>query len=1082
MSLPRRLGVTGTALALVIAAMGMAGVSPAQAHQAAAPSGGAGSSSTVITLVTGDRVLWSDGRVEFARGGAGREKMSFSQQKLHGETYVIPSDAVSLVAAGRVDRRLFNVSKLAEYGYEATPVIVTYDSATKVSSRREGRVLASINGEAFKIGKGDVGRFWSEIASARGLRSGASKIWFDAPVRASLDSSVGQIGAPAAWQAGHTGRGVTVAVLDTGIDAAHPDLADAVVGAQDFTGSINGVKDLVGHGTHVAGIITGNGSAFNGKYVGVAPDAKLLNGKVLGDSGEGPESAIIAGMEWAVAQGADVINMSLGSLQAGDGQAAMDLALNRLTEQSGALFVVAAGNSGPGASTVASPGAADQALTVGAVDRNENIADFSSRGPRFGDAGLKPDITGPGVGIVAALAEGSEIGRQQPTVDGKYVALNGTSMATPHVAGAAAILAGMHTDWDARQLKPALMNSAKSNDTLTAFEQGAGRVDVARAIGQAVISSPASINNGLAQWPHEDDQPINKNITYHNLGDAPMTLNLSIVASAPGAPAGMFTLDRDQVTVPTGGTATAMLVTNTAVQAQDRTYTGTVVATSGQTSVRTPFAVAREGESYEVAVTGINRAGAPADLYALRFVDINSPAAFFPFDPSGKLTVRLPKGSYYLDNQVFTPDPTAPGGHDVGLFVEPEIVVDRNKSLTFDSRKAKPVGVRVDAPDARPALVDMAFIRDLPSGLTGLIFLQQNFHGVRAAPSATTAKTGSFVYSIFTRMARPDGRGRFANSPYMYHIAAETQRRVPDNAVLRVRDRDLATVQSRFASADRGQLLSKDYTVDVVGPATITERYTPNMVWRPRVVVNFDPATFNADGMLSSRGVAYSAGETVVERWNTGVFGPSMTRGEAGNEDSTFRTGNFLRIITSLHADQPDNHQGVFVNGETSLTLKRNGEIITEIASDNGIAEVPQGTGPLQLTAKATRPNRLSTRVDATWTFTSPQGAQPLMAVRFAPDLDDRNRTKAGRAFLLPVSVEQIKSSAAGSLEDLRIQVSYDDGRSWRSVWLLGHGNDRKALLFHPRSSGFVSLKASAIDSKGNALEQTIIRAYELFR
>src|SRR5690606_16016887 len=123
-----------------------------------------------------------------------------------------------------------------------------------------------------------------------------------------------------------------------------------------------------------------------------------------------------------------------------DGTEPQDQAVDQLTAQTGALFVIAAGNSGPNSQTVSSPGSADTALTVAAVDRSDRLANFSSRGPRRGDGALKPEIAAPGVGIVAARAGGAQIGDL-------YTSSTGTSMATPHVAGAAAILAQKYPDW-----------------------------------------------------------------------------------------------------------------------------------------------------------------------------------------------------------------------------------------------------------------------------------------------------------------------------------------------------------------------------------------------------------------------------------------------------------------------------------------------------------------------------------------------------------------------------------------------------------------------------------------------------------
>ncbi|WP_231648290.1 S8 family serine peptidase [Saccharothrix sp. NRRL B-16348] len=251
------------------------------------------------------------------------------------------------------------------------------------------------------------------------------KVWLDGIRKPSLDRSVAQIGAPTAWQAGYTGQGVKVAVLDSGVDQTHPDLAGQEVAERNFTDDPD-TTDRVGHGTHVAATIASAGE----KYRGVAPDARILDGKVC--SLDCSESWILAGMQWAVDQGADVINVSLGGTDT-PGLDPLEEAVNTLSAQSGTLFVIAAGNSGrPG--TVGSPGSADAALTVGAVDRQDGIAEFSSRGPRLGDGAVKPDITAPGVDIVAAKAATGSIG--VPVGDG-HVAVSGTSMASPHVAGAA---------------------------------------------------------------------------------------------------------------------------------------------------------------------------------------------------------------------------------------------------------------------------------------------------------------------------------------------------------------------------------------------------------------------------------------------------------------------------------------------------------------------------------------------------------------------------------------------------------------------------------------------------------------------
>src|SRR5690606_18009336 len=216
------------------------------------------------------------------------------------------------------------------------------------------------------------------------------RIWLDRVAHVVLDDSVPLIGAPQAWNAGLDGSGVRVAVLDTGIDADHPDVAGRIVAARSF---VDGdVVDGHGHGTHVATTIAGTGAASGGTYTGVAPGADLVVGRVCGNDGSCPDSAVIAGMEWAVReQGADVVNLSLGGCCT-DGTDPLSQAVNRLSAETGALFVIAAGNDGPESSTVGSPGTADAALTVAAVTKTGQVAGFSSRGPRVGDSGFKPEI------------------------------------------------------------------------------------------------------------------------------------------------------------------------------------------------------------------------------------------------------------------------------------------------------------------------------------------------------------------------------------------------------------------------------------------------------------------------------------------------------------------------------------------------------------------------------------------------------------------------------------------------------------------------------------------------------------------
>lgn len=297
------------------------------------------------------------------------------------------------------------------------------------------------------------------------------RIWYDLPVHVCLDYSVPLVQAPRLWNFDTTGRGVRVAVLDTGIDLAHPDLMGRIVETAVLAGD-DVVTDRHGHGTHVAGIIAGSGSFSQGRYTGMAPAAHLLIGKVLGDTGTGWSSDVMAGIDWAVWHRSQVINLSLSSEHYGDGSDALSLFCDAAVQQ-GVVVCAAAGNSGPTALSIGAPGCARQVITVGASTDADGLAEFSARGPTA-DGRIKPDLVFPGTLITATRARGTHMGA---THGDYYTEASGTSMATAHCSGAAALLLAANPDLLAVEVKAHLLSGAKElgrNPNL----QGAGRGDV----------------------------------------------------------------------------------------------------------------------------------------------------------------------------------------------------------------------------------------------------------------------------------------------------------------------------------------------------------------------------------------------------------------------------------------------------------------------------------------------------------------------------------------------------------------------------------------------------------------------------
>jgi len=299
-------------------------------------------------------------------------------------------------------------------------------------------------------------------------------IWPDLPVYAFLDISVPLIRAPRVWDIGYTGDGVKVGVVDSGIDPHHPDFKGRIAETYSAIGD-DGI-DRFGHGTHVAGIIAGDGKASRGKYKGVAPGAVLYSAKVLKDDGSGRSSDVLSGLEWLYSRHVQVINMSLGTPGPCDGTDAVSYFCNKLVEEHGIVIVAAAGNNGPASKTIGSPGCAEKVITVGATTDMDKIPDFSSRGPTE-DGRKKPDVCFPGANITSARAAGSSLGALRGD---HYMELSGTSMAAPHASGLAALLLDANPNLTPKEVKEAIMSSAIDIGA-DVLAQGAGRGDAFEA-------------------------------------------------------------------------------------------------------------------------------------------------------------------------------------------------------------------------------------------------------------------------------------------------------------------------------------------------------------------------------------------------------------------------------------------------------------------------------------------------------------------------------------------------------------------------------------------------------------------------
>ncbi|MEV2238527.1 S8 family serine peptidase [Micromonospora sp. NPDC049891] len=1103
-----KLTATGLVLGLVLGVPAAATAAPAvptAAPPTHVPTGrpDAGRGPATVTLLTGDQVTVTASGAS-VRPAEGRDGIRFLTQRDRDHLWVVPQDALPLIRDGRVDRRLFDVAGLVAAGYDDAhrdnlPLLMTYGSTARRTGAPEGvtvtRDLAAIGGVAATADKQRAGQLWAAVAGNGGARfdaaGGVERIWLDGRRQLTLEHSVPQIGAPAAHQAGFTGQGVRVAVLDTGVDAAHPDLTGRVAESRNFTEETN-PGDIVGHGTHVASIIAGSGAASDGRNRGVAPDATVLSGKVCEEYGC-TESAILAGMQWAATEvEADVVNLSLGGMDTPEVDP-LEEAVNTLTEQTGALFVISAGNAGR-TGTVGSPASADAALAVGAVDRDDQLADFSSQGPRVGDDALKPDITAPGVDIVAARGQGTQLG--EPVGD-QYVSLSGTSMSAPHVAGAAALLAQQHTDATAELLKATLMASARPHPELTAYQQGAGRVDVARAITQSVVSEPASVSFGRTLWPHDDDEPIKREVTWRNTGSAPLTLDLSIEATGPdgeSAPAGVFTLGTERVQVPAGGTASATVTVDTSVDSPDGHYTGRVVARAGDLVAITPMAVHKEVESYTLTVRHLSRQGAVPDDYVTFLLGLDDLTDIFVSDPDGTAEVRVPKGRYGLVSFLFDE-----ASEELVLMAQPELVVESDAEAVVDARTAKPVRMTVPDRSATPALVavDANFLLDDWSA--GFGALADDF-GVLFTGQVGGRTAADHFFAVFSsQFADLEA----ASSSYLYALAEMVPGRMPAGLTRNYRSSDLATVKQTFRDGYPGTLAERMsfalFEPDLGGwaiglpvavPGQRVEYYNTRQVrWSTELWLGTrsdDSPWLEPVAVLFSEPTAYRGGRTYRDVWSGAPYGPSFPV-PRWPDDGLTRQGDLITLSVPLYSDAAG-HLGGSLTDASRTALYRNGKLVSETTDAGwGQFEVPAGLARYRLETSAKRSvSDLSTEIATTWTFRSrhARGDDPVRlpasAIRFAPRLDERNAAPAGRAFVIPVAVQRQPGAPAAKTAALTVEASYDGGKRWQRAKLRKAGKGWEATVQHPRGAGHVSLRATARDADGNTVTQRIIQAYRL--
>ncbi|MEU8001666.1 S8 family serine peptidase [Catellatospora sp. NPDC049111] len=1119
-------------IAVLVASVGGAGTGaaeqPAVAATAAPTPLPAGKQYTV-TLLTGDVVTVQTRQQGCPLVSVRPAKPSGVLQRTcgpDGHVRVVPGQAAALIGTV-LDEALFDVTTLILEGYDDArakdiPLIVRQGGVPQArQSLTAGlghtRTLASIGAVAGRHPKAKSADFTNTLAqlgTARTAAGSGTRVWLDRRVRttaeaggAGLDANLRQVQAPQAWAAGFTGRGTKVAVLDTGVDFTHPDLKGRVAQWADFSTQDGDGVDRFGHGTHVAATIAGTGAASGGARRGVAPGAELLIGKVLDDSGYGTDSQIIAGMEWAAPR-ADVINMSLGGWEPSDGTDPLSLAVDALTEQHGALFVVAAGNDGPADGTVSSPAAAASALTVGAVDAADVPADFSGRGPLVNTWAAKPELVAPGVDIVAARAAGTGIGE---VIDARYTAVSGTSMAAPHVAGAAAILAQRHPDWKPAQYKAALVGASEPLTGADPYTVGAGRLNVVRALRGAVVEQPV-VN--LGTFPYPQSGIARTKLSWSNTATEPAKLRFSVaVADRNGTTVRRAaTLSASSAVIAPGAKASVGLrIDRSRLAASPGLYTAVVTAHTfgGGFVSSTPVTFYVEPPTHELTLTSTALPQTPegADAWVSAVVVNLDDRALYARRwevPLGEtVPLRVPAGRYSVLASIWDMHESA---WRMGLAGDPDVAVGADTALVLDGARAKPVTATVDGVETVANAVGLTY-EQTPRhgpGWSDYAFAwgEDARKGSVFATPAAGPGIGTFdAYASYSLVAPGDGP-----SPYLYDLIRPLGNGIPDDLAYRVDAAEqsrLARIDQRFHLLDiadtyaghkrYGYSPSGGYIAEADTDGLSGDRVdyvTPGFAWK-------DEAFFNANvgyGVVTQESLrTYEPGSRQQKVWVRQPLRPDWYDDPVPSSSGCV-PAPVRRTRGNLHVelvDLTDEHQRFDCLGwgdgwsatTRTLTLHRNGVLLGQHPESFGDFAVPAAAGTYRLTydldASALLP--VSTRVTTAWTFRSTgpagTGSAPvaLLSVDYALPLDVANRPTGGVAAF---KVRQAHGVPRQDVTSFRLWTSLDDGATWQPAAVTAHGDGFGATLPTPSAGQAVSLRVKVEASAGSAVEQTIIRAY----
>jgi subtilisin family serine protease len=697
--------------------------------------------------------------------------------------------AHSLAAAGTGNRRLSlrssrSVAYLRELESAHRTLAARVERAVPAAEVR-WRYSIVANGLAVVVPSGDLSR----LAHVPGV----AHVWPTVTYHALLDRTPRLIGATTLWgpALSTAGSGMKIGIIDQGIDQRHPFFdptgfayppgfpkgnaaytTPKVIVARSFPapGSTDpvetlpfvGINDVDDHGTHVAGIAAGdaNTNADGFRISGIAPRAYLGNYKALsiptpqfGLNGNSPE--LVAAIEAAVADGMDVINLSLGEVEIAPSRDIVAKALNAAAD-AGVVPVASAGNdySDFGSGSISSPANASKAIAAAASSGGhgsptpDRIASFSSAGPTAFTFQLKPDVTAPGGGVLSSVPEG----------EGLWDQFSGTSMAAPHVAGAAALLQERHPTWTVAQIKSALELTGvpvKSGGTeVRVTREGGGRIELVQADDPRVFAAPSSVSFGLLRTGRRATRTVALSDAGGGAGNWAVRVRLQT------QPRGVSISAPASVSVP----GTVRISARIPGSAPEGDVSGFVVLTQGSVERRIPLSSRVErprlalDRTFPLVRPGIYRAttvGAPSRVTLYRYPNLSPSSVDFPIRLPGPEVVYLFRLRRAIANfgVVFT-------HRDSGVNVQPRIVrngdenrlagyaalpIDLNPYRTVDGQTRPVAGVVAPA----PGVYDIVF--DSPRRSKRGSFAFRFWLGDTSPPSVRVLSTSGGVLRIAAR-------------------------------------------------------------------------------------------------------------------------------------------------------------------------------------------------------------------------------------------------------------------------------------------------------------------------------------------